>query len=184
MSRRRLFALAVVLWLLVASAAEAVGDAVTLRLRPLPPGVRSVQLEDDGQGGHRYLLRRLDGSSEVVSPEELARRLYSEATGRGFMYRFLNITSAVGIAWVAIGFLGQVLFAGRMIVQWLASERSRRSVVPVSFWWMSLIGASMLLVYFVWRRDVIGVLGQCSGWVIYVRNLWLIHRGGEVAQAS
>ena len=63
-----------------------------------------------------------------------------------------------------------------MLVQWLASERNRRSVVPVGFWWMSLGGATLLLVYFVWRKDVVGVLGQATGWLIYVRNLSLIYR--------
>ena len=78
-----------------------------------------------------------------------------------------------------LGFLGQALFAGRMLVQWLVSERQRRSVVPTVFWWMSLGGASMLLVYFVWRRDIVGVVGQTTGWIIYLRNLWFIHRGGD-----
>ncbi|HAI14296.1 MAG TPA: hypothetical protein DCM28_21505, partial [Phycisphaerales bacterium] len=72
--------------------------------------------------------------------------------------------------WVAVGLLGQVLFTGRMIVQWIASEKSKRSVVPTAFWWMSLIGASMLITYFIWRKDVVGVLGQATGWFIYVRN--------------
>jgi lipid-A-disaccharide synthase-like uncharacterized protein len=67
---------------------------------------------------------------------------------------------------VGLGLLGQVLFTGRMLVQWLASEKQKRSVVPVAFWWMSLIGATMLLVYFTWRRDIVGVLGQATGWFI------------------
>ncbi|MAE60392.1 MAG: hypothetical protein CMJ49_03445, partial [Planctomycetaceae bacterium] len=53
--------------------------------------------------------------------------------------------------WVVIGLGGQVLFAGRLVVQWVASEKQRRSVVPNAFWWMALGGASMLLVYFIWR---------------------------------
>ena len=61
-----------------------------------------------------------------------------------------------------------------MLVQWLTSEKSKRSVVPVSFWWMSLVGATMLLVYFIWRRDIVGILGQATGWIIYIRNLVLI----------
>jgi lipid-A-disaccharide synthase-like uncharacterized protein len=63
-----------------------------------------------------------------------------------------------------------------MIVQWLVSERARRSVVPAAFWWMSLIGATMLLVYFLWRKDLVGVLGQGTGWLIYIRNLYLLYR--------
>ena len=77
--------------------------------------------------------------------------------------------------WVAVGLLGQVLFTGRMIVQWIASEKSKKSVVPTAFWWMSLIGASMLITYFIWRKDVVGILGQATGWGIYVRNLYLIY---------
>jgi len=90
--------------------------------------------------------------------------------------RALNITSwKTGLFWVSIGLLGQVLFTGRMIVQWISSERQQRSVIPVSFWWMSLGGATMLIVYFVWRVDIVGVLGQSTGWFVYLRNLWLIY---------
>ncbi|MEI6339216.1 MAG: lipid-A-disaccharide synthase N-terminal domain-containing protein [Verrucomicrobiota bacterium] len=86
------------------------------------------------------------------------------------------MTSPVGLAWVTLGLGGQLLFTGRMLVQWLASEKSKRSVIPISFWWMSLIGSTMLLVYFIWRRDIVGILGQATGWVIYIRNLVLIRR--------
>ncbi|MEE2680941.1 MAG: lipid-A-disaccharide synthase N-terminal domain-containing protein [Planctomycetota bacterium] len=79
--------------------------------------------------------------------------------------------------WVSVGLLGQALFTGRMLVQWVASERRRRSTIPVMFWWMSLLGASMLLAYFIWRKDIVGILGQGLGWVIYIRNLALIYGG-------
>jgi lipid-A-disaccharide synthase-like uncharacterized protein len=85
---------------------------------------------------------------------------------------------------VGLGFLGQALFTGRMLVQWLTSERQRRSVVPVAFWWLSLAGASMLLGYFVWRKDIVGVLGQGTGWAIYVRNLWLLYRPRSAGDES
>jgi lipid-A-disaccharide synthase-like uncharacterized protein len=88
----------------------------------------------------------------------------------------LNVSSPAGFVWVTLGFLGQLLFTGRMLVQWFVSEREKRSVVPTAFWWMSLIGATMLLVYFVWRKEPIGVLGQATGWFVYVRNLLMIHR--------
>ncbi|MDA0812051.1 MAG: lipid-A-disaccharide synthase N-terminal domain-containing protein [Verrucomicrobia bacterium] len=91
------------------------------------------------------------------------------------MYSTLNITSTAGIFWVGVGLLGQVLFTGRMIVQWIASEKEKRSIVPTSFWWMSLGGATMLIVYFVWRVDIVGVIGQATGWFIYVRNLWFVY---------
>ena len=75
---------------------------------------------------------------------------------------------------MALGLLGQLLFTGRMLVQWLHSERVGRSEVPPIFWWMSLGGAAMLLTYFLWRMDIVGVLGQSLGFVIYLRNIMLI----------
>ena len=71
--------------------------------------------------------------------------------------------------------LGQVLFTGRMVVQWIASEKAQRSVIPTAFWWMSLGGATMLIIYFIWRVDIVGIVGQATGWFIYVRNLWFIY---------
>ena len=88
----------------------------------------------------------------------------------------LNVDGPVGVAWVAFGLAGQVLFAGRMVVQWLVSERKGESTVPVVFWWLSLGGSSMLVAYFAWRGDIVGILGQSLGLFIYVRNLVLIRR--------
>jgi lipid-A-disaccharide synthase-like uncharacterized protein len=150
--------------------------SIEMRVKPLPEGVRKVELEVDPDGVHWYRLQRFDGSSERVSPEAFAAAIDRDTRHRSFLYRLLNITSVTGIAWVGLGLLGQVLFTGRMVLQWLVSERERRSVVPVAFWWMSLGGATMLMVYFTWRRDIVGVLGQSTGWLIYVRNLWLIYR--------
>src|SRR5690606_35677848 len=97
---------------------------------------------------------------------------------RGWLYQVLDITGPLGIIWIGIGLLGQVMFTGRMLVQWLVSEKHKRSVVPPAFWWMSLAGSSMLLSYFTWRVDVIGILGQATPWGIYARNLWLIYHPG------
>jgi lipid-A-disaccharide synthase-like uncharacterized protein len=78
--------------------------------------------------------------------------------------------------WLAVGLAGQLLFGSRFFVQWIASERARRSVIPVVFWWLSLLGSCLLLLYALHRRDPVFVLGQGSGLLIYVRNLHLIHR--------
>jgi lipid-A-disaccharide synthase-like uncharacterized protein len=78
--------------------------------------------------------------------------------------------------WVAIGLLGQALFAGRFLVQWLVSERTGRSVVPLGFWYLSIGGAAILLAYAIHRHDVVFTLGQLFGFVVYVRNLALIRR--------
>lgn len=78
--------------------------------------------------------------------------------------------------WLGIGFLGQALFSARFVIQWLASERMRRSVVPHAFWWFSLAGGITLLTYALWRGDPVFVLGQGMGLFVYLRNLALIRR--------
>jgi lipid-A-disaccharide synthase-like uncharacterized protein len=150
---------------------DAPRGAVKVNLRGTDEKVEVVQLPDKS---HRFELHTASGL-ERLTPDQFARRVLDDQRGRNRLLTLLNISTPFGAVWVAVGLLGQLLFTGRMIVQWLATEKSRRSVVPTSFWWMSLLGASMLLVYFAWRKDVIGVLGQATGWFIYVRNLWLIH---------
>jgi len=81
-----------------------------------------------------------------------------------------------GWGWLAAGLGGNAVFASRFLIQWIVSEKERRSVIPDIFWWISLIGAVCLFAYFAWRRDIVGVLGQSSGVVIYARNLRLIHK--------
>jgi lipid-A-disaccharide synthase-like uncharacterized protein len=78
------------------------------------------------------------------------------------------------LLWLLIGFGGQALFMGRFVVQWFVSERQRRSVIPVSFWYFSIFGALVLLVYAVHRRDPVFTFGQVLGIGIYMRNLHLI----------
>ncbi|MGZ5198472.1 MAG: lipid-A-disaccharide synthase N-terminal domain-containing protein [Telluria sp.] len=76
--------------------------------------------------------------------------------------------------WLVIGFGGQALFMARFLVQWLVSERERRSVIPISFWYFSIGGALVLLVYALHRRDPVFIAGQLLGVLIYLRNLHLI----------
>lgn len=78
--------------------------------------------------------------------------------------------------WIGIGLVGQLLFFGRFLVQWIASERAKRSVVPLAFWYFSILGGSVLLVYAIYRKDPVFILGQAGGLVIYLRNLVLIRR--------
>ena len=75
-----------------------------------------------------------------------------------------------------LGLLGQALFFSRFLMQWIASEKTGRSVVPLSFWYLSIGGGGLLLVYALWRKDPVIVLGQAVGLFVYVRNLMLIHR--------
>ncbi|PZX16988.1 lipid-A-disaccharide synthase-like uncharacterized protein [Palleronia aestuarii] len=80
------------------------------------------------------------------------------------------------LAWLAVGFLGQFLFAGRFIVQWIASERVQRSVLPTLFWYFSISGGMVLLVYAIHRQDPVFIVGQSLGLAIYARNLWFVHK--------
>lgn len=86
--------------------------------------------------------------------------------------------------WVAIGFLGQALFSARFLVQWIASERARRSIVPKAFWLFSLGGGATLLAYAIYRQDPVFIVGQASGLFIYLRNIMLIRRETRQAEAS
>lgn len=81
--------------------------------------------------------------------------------------------------WLGIGFFGQALFFGRWVVQWIASEKKSESQVPVSFWYMSLIGGLITLAYAIYRQDPVFIAGQGVGSVVYVRNLMLIRRANE-----
>ena len=78
--------------------------------------------------------------------------------------------------WVAVGFAGQALFAGRFIVQWIASERRGESHIPIQFWYLSIIGGAITTSYAIHRRDPVFIVGQASGLLVYIRNLMLIYR--------
>jgi lipid-A-disaccharide synthase-like uncharacterized protein len=153
------------------------GGSSGVAIHDTPAMVESVRLlpGDENNPSPSYLVTDIDGITTPLSPNDYAQRLLEKDDSRSFTFRLLNISTPVGIAWVTLGLLGQVLFTGRMVVQWLVSEKKHQSVVPPSFWWMSLIGASMLVTYFIWRKDIVGFLGQGAGWLIYGRNLWMIY---------
>ena len=78
--------------------------------------------------------------------------------------------------WLTIGFLGQAFFSMRFLVQWVASERRKESVIPLSFWFFSIGGGLTLLIYAVYRMDPVFIVGQGAGLFVYLRNLYLIRR--------
>lgn len=96
--------------------------------------------------------------------------------GRNRVFQWLKITSWYSVVWVGIGFFGQIMFSGRMVLQWITSEKHRKSVITESFWWFSLIGGVTLFSYFVWRQDPVAILGQASGIVVYIRNIRLLRK--------
>lgn len=89
--------------------------------------------------------------------------------------------SAVEWIWLSVGFIGQGLFSARFLVQWLYSERHRRSVIPVAFWYFSIAGGLTLLAYAIYRQDPVFILGQATGVLIYGRNLYFIARERRAA---
>lgn len=150
--------------------------------------IRAERLPGDG-GAERYhfLTRAADLPSVPISADEfweIIRRVQGAGGHRHVLLTALNVSSWGGVAWVVFGFVGQAAFFGRMALQWVASERAGRSVVPEGFWWLSLVGGLMLFAYFVWRKEVIGVMGQSAGVVIYARNLAMIRAARREARAG
>jgi lipid-A-disaccharide synthase-like uncharacterized protein len=86
--------------------------------------------------------------------------------------------------WVVLGFVAQALFTMRFVVQWIASERARKSVVPVAFWFFSLGGGVLLLAYALYRKDPVFIAGQAFGLLVYVRNLYFIATHGRQTAAG
>jgi lipid-A-disaccharide synthase-like uncharacterized protein len=86
--------------------------------------------------------------------------------------------------WVILGFVAQAFFTMRFVVQWIASERARRSVVPVAFWFFSIGGGSLLLVSALYRRDPVFIAGQALGLLVYIRNLYFIILTGRQSSAQ
>lgn len=78
--------------------------------------------------------------------------------------------------WITLGLLGQCLFSARFLVQWLQSERIKRSVIPTAFWYFSIAGGLTLLIYAIHRHDPVFIVGQASGLLIYSRNLYFVRR--------
>lgn len=84
--------------------------------------------------------------------------------------------------WVLLGFVAQALFTGRFLVQWIASERAGRSVIPIAFWFFSIGGGVLLLVYALYRRDPVFIVGQAFGVFVYARNLYFELRDRRLTQ--
>ena len=79
-------------------------------------------------------------------------------------------------AWAVLGFLAQALFSARFLVQWIASERARRSIIPMAFWWFSIAGGILLFVSSLHRKDPVFIAGQGGGLLIYARNVMFVLR--------
>jgi len=102
----------------------------------------------------------------------------------GFFQRLLGGQLTGGDLWILIGLLGQFIFFMRFVVQWIATERAKRSVVPVAFWYLSLAGTVITLTYAIYRRDPVFIPAFSLNMLIYFRNLYFIHRRATVATAQ
>jgi lipid-A-disaccharide synthase-like uncharacterized protein len=91
-----------------------------------------------------------------------------------------NITPA----WMIVGLIGQTIFGARFVLQWIASERLKRSVVPTAFWYLSIVGSVIVLTYSIYRRDPVFIAGYSLNMVIYLRNLYFIRREAAAAVQS
>ncbi|GJQ59074.1 MAG: hypothetical protein D8M57_04630 [Candidatus Scalindua sp. AMX11] len=88
----------------------------------------------------------------------------------------------IGHIWIVVGVFGQILFFLRFFVQWLASEKAGKSVIPIAFWYFSIVGGLTLLAYALWRKDPVFILGQSIGIAIYTRNLYLVRKEAKIAK--
>ncbi len=86
--------------------------------------------------------------------------------------------------WLGVGLFGQALFSTRFLIQWIATERKRKSVVPREFWYFSLGGGITLLFYAIHRLDPVFILGQGAGLIVYARNLYFIYRRRHEARVA
>jgi lipid-A-disaccharide synthase-like uncharacterized protein len=84
--------------------------------------------------------------------------------------------------WLLVGFAGQVAFTGRFVLQWLYSEYKKRSVIPTNFWYLSIVGSTLLLAYAIYRQDPVFIVGQAFGSIVYFRNLQLIAKSRSVKE--
>ena len=95
------------------------------------------------------------------------------------MYNLLEMIGAdtpLDAMWLTVGLLGQLMFTARFVAQWWASEKAGRSVVPVAFWYFSILGSLIVLAYGIHKLEPVIIIGQLPGTVIYARNLWLLRK--------
>ncbi len=97
------------------------------------------------------------------------------------LLEYFKITSTRDLIWLTIGLGAQLMFSMRFLIQWISSEKARKSVMPVAFWWFSIIGGLLLLAYGLYRGEPVIILGQTFGIVVYARNLWLIYAERRIA---
>jgi len=102
----------------------------------------------------------------------------------GSLVQWWETTPTVELVWIAIGLFAQFMFSLRFLVQWVATERARASIIPEPFWYFSFAGGMLLLAYALYRMDPVFILGQGTGLVIYSRNIYFIWLGKRMPDAA
>lgn len=92
----------------------------------------------------------------------------------------MTSTKSIEYLWLIIGLGGQLLFSARFLVQWLISEKKKRSTIPIAFWYLSILGGLALLCYSIHKKDPVFILGQSTGIFIYLRNLHLVYQERKI----
>lgn len=181
---RRMVCVAAVVFPLAAIGAAGLGAGLTPRaetadFRALLDQAAEAYERGDAKGAHAKLRE----AGQMVAADDFHQMLY-EAANRYEAGRPQGARAMLKRAtrylnpwfWLVLGFVAQAMFVGRFAVQWIASERRGESVVPVAFWYFSLLGSWGLLSYAIWRQDAVIICGQAFNSIIYVRNLMLIYR--------
>jgi lipid-A-disaccharide synthase-like uncharacterized protein len=188
-ARRALCALLVLVTLAFALAFGTAGRDVAVKRAPPAAQIdlqtRLKDVEVALVRGQLGVTVATDEGPRFLTPQAYVDALQSAQEAQkshGILYVLFNITKPWSLAWIAVGFLGQALFTFRMVLQWWASEKHKRSIVPVGFWWGSLFGGMLLFAYFVWRKDIVGIVGQSTGVFVYARNLILIYSRPSTAR--
>lgn len=86
----------------------------------------------------------------------------------------------ISLSWLIVGFLGQIFFSARFILQWIYSEINKKSIIPLGFWFFSILGGLTLLSYAIYKKDPVFITGQATGLFIYGRNLYLINKKNKI----
>ena len=86
----------------------------------------------------------------------------------------------ISLGWLIVGFMGQIFFSSRFILQWIYSEISKKSIIPLGFWFFSILGGVTLLIYAIHRKDPVFIMGQATGILIYGRNLYFINKQNKI----
>ena len=86
----------------------------------------------------------------------------------------------ISLGWLIVGFMGQIFFSSRFILQWIYSEISKKSIIPLGFWFFSILGGLTLLIYAIHRKDPVFIMGQATGILIYSRNLYFINKQNKI----